>query len=150
MIRLTIPALALVAMTTGSLSFADTMSPASCSCAGPFSDREESPFAHRAYVANVTPYKVITIDKRRRTKLEGATVQVLAAPGVTGEWLQGLVDDHMGRNASPSDASWDPLALGGITAQVEPHGDDFAITIRSSDHATAEEVLRRADSLVME
>ncbi len=150
MVRPVIPALALVAaLATGSIALADTMSSSACSCAGPFGNRDVSPFAHPGYVTEVVPDRTTTIDKRRRTELAGATVKVAAVPGVTAEWLQSLVDDHLSTRASSADAGWDPLALDGITAMVAPDGDDFAITIRSRDHATAKEVLRRADALVV-
>jgi hypothetical protein len=148
MARPSIAILALVGvMSTTALAFAAQTESSSCVCATPFA-MGESPLSHPEYVTDVTPYRVITIDKRRQTELQGATVRIAAVPGVTTEWLQRLVDESRSRSEGENSA-WDPLALDRTTAEVRPSGDGFAIVIRSSDRDTAKEVLRRADALVM-
>ena len=148
MIRLSISVLALVGATTAStLAVAAQADSSACSCATPFA-MGESPLSHPEYVTDVAPYTVMTIDKRRQTELQGATVRIAATPGVTTEWLQRVVDESRSREASAYSA-WDPLALDRTTAEVRPSGDGFAIDIRSNDRGTAKEVLRRAEALVM-
>ncbi|HZU84053.1 MAG TPA: hypothetical protein VE987_14090 [Polyangiaceae bacterium] len=162
MIARTIPLFALLvaavssapalAATTSSASAAQTTAQdegsSACACAAPFASATVSPLANRAYIADVTPYRVITTDKRRQTLLEGATIKVVAVPGVTREWLQRVVDAHVGDNASSADAGWDPLAVPGASAIVKPARDGFEITIMGDEHGGAKEVLRRADALV--
>jgi hypothetical protein len=120
-------------------------------CAGPFADPRESPFAHREYIEDVAPYRVTrTNGKQSITSLEGATIELRAAPAVTAEWLQQYVNQHLAHVSSmpPPDMSWCPLTVPGATAVVTSTGDGFAITVMSKDRDTAKEILRRAQSLL--
>jgi hypothetical protein len=123
-----------------------------CQCnAGPFNNSHESPFAHREYITGVAPYEVVWSNGKRTTKtLEGATIELSATPGVTAEWLQQYVNEHLARvrAAPPADMGWCPLTVPGATAEVTSTGDGFAVTINSKDRHAAQEILRRAEQLV--
>jgi hypothetical protein len=123
--------------------------PASCNlCGAPFNDVARGPFARRDYIASVAPYQVTDSDgKHSRTRLEGAVVTVRPAPGVTREWLQRTIEDHMGRMAATAPMNDCPLSVAGAAADVSSTGDGFAITIRSKDANAAQEILRRASLL---
>jgi hypothetical protein len=123
-------------------------SPSCNACGAPFNDLDQGPFARRDYIASVTPYRVTETDgKHSRTQLEGAVVTVRPAPGVTREWLQRTVEDHMGRMAgAPMNDC--PLSVAGAAADVSSTGDGFAIRIHSKDADAAQEILRRAGLLV--
>ena len=121
----------------------------SCSlCGAPFNDVEQGPFVRRDYIASVDPYRVTdTNGKHSWTRLEGAVVKVHPAPGVTREWLQRTIEEHMGRMAG-APMSDRPLSVAGAAADVSSTGDGFAITIHSKDANTAQEILRRASLLI--
>ena len=80
-------------------------------------------------------------------------VTVRPAPGVTREWLQRAVSDHMSRTAAGAPMADCPLAVSGATADVSSTGDGFAVTIpaaigrdRDLEHY---EILQRANALVV-
>lgn len=124
--------------------------PTSCNaCGAPFNDLRQGPFARRDYITSVEPYRVTETNlKHSWTKLEGAVVKVRPAPGVTREWLQRTVEDHMGQMAAAGPMSDCPLSVAGATADVSSTGDGFAITVHSKDKDAAQEILRRANLLV--
>lgn len=113
-------------------------------------DRDISPFFHREDIARVT--RLEETASKGAPKLRGATVVFRAVPGMTAEWLQGVVNCHLARNASMGHAmsgmEYCPLALKDVTATVTSTGDGFAVELRSADPAVAAEVLRRAEALV--
>lgn len=146
-------ALAALVLTTAlpGIALAAPNSPTSVSCnacAAPFNDPQQGPFARRDYITSVEPYRVTETNlKHTWSKLEGAVVTLRPAPGVTREWLQALVDDHMSRMAgAPMNDC--PLSVAGATADVSSTGNGFAITIHSKDKDAAEDILRRASLLV--
>jgi hypothetical protein len=115
-------------------------------------DRATSPFAHFEDIKSVSPLREETkTGKATRTKTAGAEIVFRAIPGMTAEWLQRLVDCHIARSATighetaSSDMPACPLTLKGIQANVRSVGDGFAVTVRSDDTATANEILRRAE-----
>jgi hypothetical protein len=116
-------------------------------------DRDMSPFAHREDVASVEPlYEQVTSGKGPRAKMEGAVVTFRAVPGMTAQWLQRLADCHLARNAALGhdvpEMPYCPLVPKGVTATVTPTATGFAVAIRAEDTETANEVLRRARTLV--
>lgn len=135
--------------------FADTSAnpAAPCqSCPSAFSDPRESPFTHREYIASVEPYKVSrTVGKHTLTFVQGATIRLRAAPGLTAEWLQQYVNQHLAKMGSmpPANMGWCPLTVAGASASVASTGDGFAVTVFSSDRDSAQEILRRAEQLVV-
>jgi len=110
------------------------------SCAGVAAeDRDTSPFEHVEDIASV----------ERGTA--GAVVTFRAVPGMSAERLQLVVDCHLARNASLGHVVPEmpncPLVPKGVEARVTAAGSGFAITIRSSDDATAREIFSRAQRL---
>ncbi len=104
-------------------------------CAAPFNNPDN--------ITSVAPYKVTETNlKRSSTHLEGAVVTMAAQPGVTREWLQRLVDDPAATAQSGC-----PMAVNGASAHVTSTGNGFAITVKSSDKESAQEILRRAQAL---
>jgi hypothetical protein len=122
-------------------------------CVGvPAMDRDMSPFDRREDIASVKPLEEATTLPKGSTTVVGATVTFRAVPGMTAQWFQRVVDCHLARNAAlghvvPEMPSC-PLVPKGVTASVSPTSDGFAVAIRGSDAAAAEEVLRRANGLV--
>ncbi len=116
-------------------------------------DREMSPFEHREDIASVEPLNVNVSSAKTggNARTVGATVTFRAVPGMTAQWLQRVVDCHLARNAVlghvvPEMPSC-PLVPNGVTATVTPTSDGFAVALRSDDTKTAQEILRRAQSL---
>ena len=68
--------------------------------------------------------------KGRRAALLGATVYILASPGLTKEWLGHLIECHIARGAQPSPVA-DPLVAGSPTVDVVSTGNGFAVSITS-------------------
>ncbi|MFO0749992.1 MAG: hypothetical protein U1F43_30630 [Myxococcota bacterium] len=124
-------------------------------CAGLADDeRDMSPFDHTEDIASVASLR----EAAPRTKypgagvLKGATVDFVAVPGMTAEWLQRVVDCHIARNAvmGHDDPAMPqcPLVPNGVTATVTSNGAGFAVAIRSDDPEVAQEILRRARGLI--
>ncbi len=119
----------------------------------PESEREMSPFAHREDIASVTPLEDSKpVGKGKSVKTVGVTVKFKAVPGLTQEWLQRVVNCHIARAASVGhkmpEMPYCPLVPKGVTANVVSAGDGFNVEIRSNDPAGADEVVKRAQSLV--
>jgi hypothetical protein len=115
-------------------------------------DRDISPFEHIEDIASVTPLKVSSGGKGPTEQTVGAVVTFRAVPSMTAEWLQRVVDCHLARNASLGHVVPEmpncPLVPKGVTATTTSTGNGFAVSIRSSDPATAKEILVRAQRLV--
>jgi hypothetical protein len=112
-------------------------------------DRDRSPFTHREDIASVDPlYANLSSGKGPNARLEGATVTFRAVPGMTAQWLQRVVDCHLARNAAMGHEAAEmpdcPLVPKNVSAQVTATSTGFAVSVRSDDPATANEVLRRA------
>lgn len=115
-------------------------------------DRDTSPFAHVADIASVSQLKEeYAVGKNKETREAGATVVFRAAPGLTEEWLQRIVNCHLARNAAVghdmAEMPYCPLVPKGAQASVRSVGDGFAVDIRSEEPATAAEIWRRAQQL---
>lgn len=116
-------------------------------------DRDISPFDHREDISGVSAATELVppSGKSQHSQLVGATVTFRAVPGLTAEWLQRIVDCHIARNAALGnelpEMPYCPLVPKGVSARVSSTGNGFAVTIQSSDSRTAEEILRRAQSL---
>jgi hypothetical protein len=125
------------------------LSTAGASCVAPYDDPQQAPFVRRDCITGVEAHRVAEFyDKHRFGRLEGAVLHLRAAPGVTREWLQQVVDDHM-RLVSAMGASSmaDPLAVRGASARVSSTASGFAITIDGKDRDAAKEILRRSEAL---
>jgi hypothetical protein len=122
-------------------------------CVGiPAADRDESPFDHREDVERVEPFYVSEGGKLQHRRLGGAVVTFRAMSGMSAPWLQRVVDCHLARNAALGhdvpEMAYCPLVPKGVTGTVTPTPTGFAVTVRSDDGAVAEDVWRRAQSLV--
>lgn len=117
-------------------------------------DRDMSPFEHVEDIAAVEPLEEAVSGGPKGSVLmrtAGAVVTFRAVPGLTPEWLQRLIDCHLARNASRGHVVPEmpncPLVPKGAAATVRSTGDGFAVSISSSDDATAREILARAERL---
>lgn len=96
------------------------------------------------HITSVTPYRVDEqVGKLTVSRLRGAKVVVLAEPGLTKEWLQLTLAQHLTamRGTSMDDC---PLDIDDVTISVDSAGSGFAVRIISRDPEKAQEVLRRA------
>ncbi len=115
-------------------------------------DRDMSPFERVEDIAIVEPLRERTGNyKAPRVRTTGAVVTFRALPGMTAEWLQRTIDCHLARNAALGHVAPEmpscPLVPNGVEAQVSSTGNGFAVTIRSDDSKTADEILSRAQRL---
>lgn len=117
-------------------------------CAGiSDADRDMSPFERRDDIESVEPLNVnLSSSKGTAVRTEGAVITFRAVPGMTAEWLQRVVECHLARNAAlghvvPEMPSC-PLVPDGVSAQVTATDTGFAVSVRSEDTATAQEILR--------
>jgi len=122
-------------------------------CAGiDEADRDTSPFDHRDDIASVARLsETVTVGHGTSEHLVGATVVFRAVRGMTAEWLQREIDCHLARNdAVGHDMPEMPSCplVPAQSAHARSTGDGFAVDIRGSDDAAAQEILRRAESLV--
>jgi hypothetical protein len=77
-------------------------------------------------------------------RLVGARAYVPAKPGLTGEWLHA---ELARRSAEPRAGTECPLDVPGVSISVRSAGPGFWVSLVSSDHDDAREVLRRARTL---
>lgn len=135
-------------------------------CSGiPEADRDLSPFYHREDIGAVQGLKAPTqnygylgggnsaveIQKaEKETGIQGARVTFRAVPGMTGEWLQRVVDCHLARNAvvGGADMPFCPLAVPHATATVMSTGTGFAVDVTSNNADSVREIIKRASTLV--
>jgi hypothetical protein len=123
-------------------------------CAGlPDPDRQTSPFDRLediVYVEDVQTRPTMT-KGAQRARLEGASITVRAARGLTREYLQRLVTCHLARNASMGFAIPEmarcPLSVKGARAKVDTVGTTFRVEIRGDSNESAEMISRRAKEL---
>lgn len=99
-------------------------------------------------VTAVKPYKVEErIGRGSIHRLKGAEVYVRAENGLTAQWLQLTLQEHIARmNGAAKGAC--ALGVSDIRVDVQPAGAGFAVKLIAKDPARAEEVLRRAEALV--
>ncbi len=114
-------------------------------------NRDMSPFGHREDIIGVQPAYVHVTGKEPRDEVVGAVVTFRALPGMTGEWLQRVIDCHIARNNALGNDVPEmpdcPLVPKGVTATVSSAGGGFAVRIESQDPHSAKEILRRAELL---
>jgi hypothetical protein len=112
-----------------------------------------SPFYHREDITVVETVKREpgTYSGQGPTSPNGARVAFRAVPGLTGEWLQRVVDCHLARNAVVGVAdpamSYCPLGVPHATASVVPTGKGFAVEITSDNADSVREIVKRAQAL---
>jgi hypothetical protein len=131
-----------------------TLARTKAACAGlPDPDRQTSPFDRLediVYVEDVQTRSTMT-KGAQRARLEGASITVRAARGLTREYLQRLVTCHLARNASMGFAIPEmakcPLSVKGARANVDTVGTTFRVEIRGDSNESAEMISRRAKEL---
>ena len=124
-------------------------------CSGiPAEDRDTSPFYHRediTVVELVMPSDPEGYGSPPQSTPNGARVAFRAVQGLTGEWLQRIVDCHLARNAVVGTAdptmSYCPLAVPHATAIVVSTGSGFAVNITSDDADSVREIIKRSQAL---
>lgn len=114
----------------------------------PESERTAGPLQNRRVLA-VTPVREPFPQKGRPAALLGATVYVLASPGLTKEWLGHLIECRISSVAHDSKVA-DPLAVGFPTVDVVSTSNGFAISITSRDPYEAERILHDSELLLKE
>ncbi len=113
-------------------------------------DRDMSPFSHPEDVEAVAPLQT----KVPPVRPEGALITFRATAGMTGPRLERLITCQLSRNAcmdnNTPEMAYCPLVLKDVRASVTttPEGL-FAVAIRSDNPAIAQEVLKRAQALVI-
>lgn len=118
-------------------------------------DRDTSPFDRTADLVSVSQlHDDVAVGKSTKTRESGATVVFRAAPGLTPEWLQRIVDCHLARNAAVGhdmpEMKHCPLVPKGAKATVRSTGNGFAVDVRSDNAEGAAEIWRRAQALKAE
>lgn len=112
-----------------------------------------SPFAHREDIMSVEPLRGTSGPKSSLAPTIGATVKFRAIPGMTAEWFQRVLSCHIARAASVGhdmpEMSYGPVVPKGVSTRVTSTVEGFAVAIVAEDSAGAEEVLRRAQQLVV-
>ncbi|MFZ5479549.1 MAG: hypothetical protein ACOZNI_22480 [Myxococcota bacterium] len=115
-------------------------------------DRDISPFEHTEDAAAVAPLYADRPGAQTGQELEGAVVTLRDVPGLTGDWLQRIVDCHLARNVSLGHVVPEmpdcPLVPVGARATVASVPEGFRVEIRSEDDAAAADILARARRLV--
>ena len=114
----------------------------------PEHERTAGPFQNRRVLA-VRPVREPFPQKGRPVALLGATVYVLASPGLTKEWLGHLIECRVSSVAHDSKVV-DPLAVGFPTVEVVSTSNGFAISITSKDPYEAERILHDSELLLKE
>lgn len=105
-----------------------------------------APLSERPLVAKRNPLATIRADER--AKRVGVRIVVKPAPGLTGEWLQTLVNCDRSLPAEEhATAVQCPFELANTGASVVSLGDAFAIDVTSKNPATVDELIRRAEAL---
>jgi hypothetical protein len=81
----------------------------------------------------------------------GAVVYMVAAPGLTREWLGHLVECYQAKTAMAGNALQArescPLAEPGSSYSISSTGDGFAISLRSSDPDAAKRIIEASERL---
>lgn len=99
-------------------------------------------------VTSVTPYRVVERSGRgSHERLAGARVNVRAEPGLTAEWLQLTIQQHLAKMEGTTMAGC-PLDLDSVRVEVDSAGAGFAVKLIARNPAQAKEVLHRAQLLL--
>lgn len=119
-------------------------------------DRDMTPFGHGSDIQSASRYReeiVSTEGGPSSGEYTGATIVFRAVPGLTGPWLQRIIDCHLARNAvighaaASSEMAYCPLTLEGVQAVVREVSNGFAVDVTSSNPRVADEIWARAQRL---
>lgn len=101
-------------------------------------------FAEHTVTKVVPHHTAIAAGQGTHDRLVGARAYVPAKPGLTGEWLHAQLAR---RSAEARPDTECPLDVRGVSISVRSAGPGFWVSLVSSDHDDAREVLRRARTL---
>jgi hypothetical protein len=100
-------------------------------------------------VVSVEPYQIEQQYGRFISpQLRGAQIYVQAEPGLTAQWLQLTLEQHLGQMKGGSAAMTDCAVDGNVRVEVTPAGSGYWVRLIAPDSKSGEEVLRRARLLV--
>ena len=104
---------------------------------------------HQHRVASVKPLRVTESMYGRwtRERLTGAELFVVAEPGLTAEWLQLTIGQHIAEMKTTPGMPGCPLGVQDVAVQVKSGGAGFVVRLTAPDAAKADEILRRAQLL---
>lgn len=104
---------------------------------------------HQHRVASVKPLKEreSVYGRWTRERLTGAELFVVAEPGLTAEWLELTLGQHIAEMKTTPAMPACPLGVQDVAVQVTSGGNGFVVRLTARDAAKAEEVLRRAQLL---
>lgn len=110
------------------------------------SGRTEQACALRGFTVTAVAPHFVDQQQGRATiqRLAGATVYVLAQPGLTREWLRLSLERHLTSMQGGKAMKDCPFDAKDLQIAVDSAGTGFAIHVSAKDAKTAEEVLRRA------
>lgn len=116
----------------------------------PEGDRDVSPFYHRADIVSAVPLRQSL--PYGGGPVIGAEIVFASLPGMTGEWLQRVVDCHLARDAVLGDVAkkgmpYCPLVVPHVKATVRSLGNGFAVDITSDEENSVREIIARAERL---
>jgi hypothetical protein len=98
-------------------------------------------------VTAVRPYQVEEqIGRGTIQRLRGAELYIKAEKGLTAQWLQLTLQEHIGHMNAPVKGHC-VLGVNDVRVTVEPAGAGFAVKIIAKDEVQGKEVLRRAEAL---
>lgn len=98
-------------------------------------------------VTSVTAYRVWERAGRgATTRLAGARIDVRAEPGLTAEWLQLTIEQHLAKMRGGMANC--PLDMKEVRVSVDSAGAGFAVKIVAKNATQAKEVLERAQLLL--
>lgn len=113
----------------------------------PVDERDRGLLAHRERVAGVEALER-HYNPKTNSQPSGAAIVVRAAPGVTEQWLDRVIECHVVHAARAGAERTDPLAVEDTTVAVTPTATGFRIAITADSPVRAREVIARARGLV--
>jgi hypothetical protein len=124
-------------------------------CAGISTDeRNAGPLAvDSKQIVSVEPLILpVAIGKQTYLREEGSKVTIVAAPGLTAQWLTRLAECHIARHASEGPEIDEgrpcPFAVGAVAVNVVEAPTSFVLSLRADGNAAnAERVLRVSEAL---
>ena len=124
-------------------------------CAGiSEADRNRGPFTSAEQVVQVEPLtQQVRVGKQVYPSVVGSKITMIAAPGVTKQWITRLAECHAARHAllgtELAEATPCPLATGPVAISVEDAPTSFVVSVRSAaGDRGAEHVLRQSLALL--
>ncbi len=81
--------------------------------------------------------------KLTRSFVDGGSVFVYAAPGVSAEWLQRSLHKDLARMKGSNC----PLGVDQVHVSVTPAGDGYWVTLRARDAAHGKQILERLETM---